>query len=327
MQVGGKVALMARNKSSLSLFILALVVGGLSASATGLLNTASGGYLVCVNTKSKVVTHPGTSSCPKGSKPLILGAQGAVGIDGLTGAEGLRGKDGADGKDGKTLWNGTTDPAITWGAPGDMFINSVTKTLFGPKDLTTGWPAGVSMVGPQGPQGLTGLQGPQGIGGSGPQGATGPAGINGTNGTNGTNGANGTNGTNGAAGVTGTLYQKSHSDSALSNTVKNVVTLTLPAGSYLVSYTGMAYKNAANGEYVATRLLVETPTQNLDGSHAIRIDGSVNDGRAWVARQLGITLAAPGSVSLFANTIQGAAGTMLTNGTLTAVQVASVNNQ
>ena len=107
MQVGGKVALMARNKSALSLFILALVVGGLSASATGLLNTASGGYLVCVNTKSKVVTHPGTSSCPKGSKPLILGAQGPVGIDGLTGAEGLRGKDGADGKDGKTLWNGT----------------------------------------------------------------------------------------------------------------------------------------------------------------------------------------------------------------------------
>ena len=327
MQVGGKVALMARNKSSLSLFILALVVGGLSASATGLLNTASGGYLVCVNTKSKVVTHPGTSSCPKGSKPLILGAQGAVGIDGLTGAEGLRGKDGADGKDGKTLWNGTTDPVITWGAPGDMFINSVTKTLFGPKDLTTGWPAGVSMVGPQGPQGLTGLQGAQGIGGSGPQGATGPAGINGTNGTNGTNGANGTNGTNGAAGVTGTLYQKSHSDSALTDTFKNVVTLTLPAGSYLVSYTGMAYKNAANGEYVATRLLVEAPTQNLDGSHAIRIDGSVNDGRAWVARQLGITLAAPGTVSLFANTLGGAAGTMLTNGTLTAVQVAAINNQ
>ena len=89
----------------------------------------------------------------------------------------------------------------------------------------------------------------------------------------------------------------------------------------------MAYKNAANGEYVATRILVEAPTQNLDGSHAIRIDGSVNDGRAWVARQLGITLAAPGTVSLFANTLGGAAGTMLTNGTLTAVQVAAINNQ
>ena len=152
--MGGKVALMARNKSGLSLFILALVVGGLSASATGLLNTASGGYLVCVNTKSKVVTHPGTSSCPKGSKQLILGAQGAAGINGLTGAEGLPGRDGKDGRDGKTLWNGTTDPAITWGAPGDMYINSLTRTLFGPKDLTTGWPSGVSMVGPKGDQGM-----------------------------------------------------------------------------------------------------------------------------------------------------------------------------
>ncbi len=115
--MGGKVALMARNKSGLSLFILALVVGGLSASATGLLNSASGGYLVCVNTKSKVVTHPGTSSCPKGSKQLTLGAQGPAGAVGLTGAEGLPGRDGKDGRDGKTLWNGTTDPSITWGAP------------------------------------------------------------------------------------------------------------------------------------------------------------------------------------------------------------------
>jgi hypothetical protein len=182
-RVGSKVALMARNKSALSLFILALIVGGISASATGLLNTASGGYLVCVDTKTKVVTHPGTSSCPKGSKKLVLGAQGATGAVGLTGAAGLSGKDGKDGKDGKTLWNGTTDPVITWGAPGDMYINSVTKTLFGPKDLTTGWPAGVSMVGPQG---LTGPQGPRGVEGApGAPGATGPAGINGTNGATG----------------------------------------------------------------------------------------------------------------------------------------------
>jgi hypothetical protein len=72
-----------------------------------------------------------------------------------------------------------------------MFINSLTKTLFGPKDLTTGWPLGVSMVGPkgdQGPIGLTGLtgpsgpSGPQGPGGSGPAGATGPAGAAGSSG-------------------------------------------------------------------------------------------------------------------------------------------------
>jgi hypothetical protein len=62
-----------------------------------------------------------------------------------------------------------------------MFINSVTKTLFGPKDLTTGWPAGVSMVGPAGaagPVGATGAQGPAGAtGAQGPAGATGATGA------------------------------------------------------------------------------------------------------------------------------------------------------
>lgn len=180
----------SRNRLGVFSFVFALIVGGIGAQATGLLNTQSGGYLVCVNTSTKVVTHPGTSRCPKGNKKLVLGAQGVAGAIGLTGATGLSGKDGRDGADGKTLWNGVTDPVSTWGAPGDMYINSVTKTLFGPKDLTAGWPKGVSMVGPkgdQGPIGLTGATGPQGPGGgsgpAGPAGATGPAGPAGANGT------------------------------------------------------------------------------------------------------------------------------------------------
>jgi hypothetical protein len=151
--------------------------------AAGVLNTSSGGYLVCVNSKTKVVTHPGTTSCPKGSNKLVLGAQGAAGVDGVAGAAGIAGKDGLNGEDGKTLWNGVKDPESTWGAPGDMIINSVTKTLFGPKDLTTGWPAGVSMIGPvgaTGPSGPSGPSGPQGPGGSGPAGATGATGSNAT---------------------------------------------------------------------------------------------------------------------------------------------------
>lgn len=171
----------SRNKSSVFLLVLALIVGGVGAQATGLLNTSSGGYLVCVNSKTKVVTHPGTSSCPKGSKGLVLGVQGVAGANGLTGAAGLPGKDGTNGKDGKTLWNGVKDPSPTWGAPGDMFINSVTKTLFGPKDLTTGWPAGVSMAGATGATGPAGPAGPQGPGGanggSGPAGATGASAL------------------------------------------------------------------------------------------------------------------------------------------------------
>lgn len=130
-----KFSSLSTNKSSLFLLIFALVVGGVGAQATGLLNTKSAGYLVCVDSKTKVVTHPGTTKCPKGSKRLVLGAQGIAGAPGLTGATGLSGRDGTDGKDGKTLWNGVKDPESSWGAPGDMFINSVTKTLFGPKIL------------------------------------------------------------------------------------------------------------------------------------------------------------------------------------------------
>jgi hypothetical protein len=156
----------SRNKSNVFLLVLALIVGGVGAQATGVLNTQSGGYLVCVNSKTKVVTHPGTSKCPKGTKRLVLSAEGKA------------------GKDGNTLWNSTTDPISTFGAPGDFFINSATNTFFGPKNLDGTWPAGVSVVGPkgdQGPIGLTGVTGSQGSGGgSGPAGPQGVAGSNAT---------------------------------------------------------------------------------------------------------------------------------------------------
>jgi hypothetical protein len=188
---------LTRNKTSVALLVLALVIGGISAQATGLLNLTSGGYLVCVNPVTKVVTHPSTSKCPKNYEKLILGAQGDAGTVGITGAAGLpgvdgkNGIDGRNGSDGKTLWNGITDPASTWGAPGDMFINAATKVLFGPKDLTTGWPAGVPMLGLQGVKGDTGVQGATGA-----QGSTGATGSSGTAGSNGSNGAAGTNGNN-----------------------------------------------------------------------------------------------------------------------------------
>ena len=143
-------------KPIIGLLVAALVVGGISAQATGVLNTPSGGYLLCVNSKTKVITHPGTVNCPKGSKKLTIGAAG---------------------KDGKTLWNGEKDPENTLGSTGDMFINSVTKTLFGPKNLDGTWPAGVSMVGPKGDQG------PGGSGSAGPAGPTGPTGPTGSNAT------------------------------------------------------------------------------------------------------------------------------------------------
>ena len=99
---------LSRNKSSAFLLVLALILGGVGAQATGLLNTSSGGYLVCVNSSTKVVTHPGTSSCPKGSKKLILGAQGPAGPAGATGAQGPAGANGGSGPAGPT---GATGPS------------------------------------------------------------------------------------------------------------------------------------------------------------------------------------------------------------------------
>ena len=102
---------LSRNKSSVFLLVLALIVGGVGAQATGLLNTSSGGYLVCVNSSTKVVTHPGTSSCPKGSKKLILGAQGPAGPAGATGAQGPAGANGGSGPAGPAGATGATGPS------------------------------------------------------------------------------------------------------------------------------------------------------------------------------------------------------------------------
>jgi hypothetical protein len=218
------------------LLVLALVAGGISAQASGVLNSRSGGYLVCINLNTKAVTHPGTTTCPKGSKKLVLGARGTPGLTGAVGLSGKDGKDGKDGNDGKTLWNGVKDPESAWGAPGDMFINSVTQTLFGPKELTTGWRAGVSMIGPagaQGPIGLTGTTGPQGPGGSGPTGPTGPTGPAGAGGT--------------LAPVffdefIGQLFDEEGVDVSLpdgsEDDAVSLVSLTLPAGDWLLTLTG-----------------------------------------------------------------------------------------
>lgn len=123
-----------------------------------------------------------------------------------------------------------------------------------------------------------------------------------------------------------TLYQKTHGDVTLSNTVGNMVSLNLPAGSYLVTYTGMAYRRGS-GEYVASRIAITSPG-NMGGQDAIMVDQSINDGRAYIVHQLGVTLATAGSVSVFANTLYGSSGTtILTGARLTAVQVGAVINQ
>ena len=124
------------------------------------------------------------------------------------------------------------------------------------------------------------------------------------------------------------LYQKTHSDVILTGAVAEIITLSLPAGSYIVTYTGRTSKSSGGAEYVASRIATTIPGSNLGGGDAIMIDSGVNDGRAYVVHQLGITLASAGSVSIYANTIYGdASGTKLTGARLTALTVGAVINQ
>jgi hypothetical protein len=86
---------------------LTLLLFGVAANGAGNLNNLESGYLLCVNNKSKTVTHPGTAKCPRGSTSLVLGAKGNDGIPGLTGAAGLN---VAEEMMEKHLWNGLKDP-------------------------------------------------------------------------------------------------------------------------------------------------------------------------------------------------------------------------
>jgi len=67
---------------------------------------------------------------------------------------------------------GTTAPTGGVGNPGDLFIDTSGKFLYGPKNAVTGWPSGIDLS--QGPTGSQGVTGPTGsVGPSGPTGNTG----------------------------------------------------------------------------------------------------------------------------------------------------------
>jgi hypothetical protein len=161
-------------KSTALIASAALLFVGVSAQASGILNTPAGGYLVCVDTKTGAVTHPGTSKCKKGQKRLILGAQGPAGAAGANGQDGLVGASGLPGNNGNTLWTGNGEPSNSLGIPGDSYLDLVGKKIHAPKASDGTWPIGISIVGPQGPQGPGG-SGPAGP--AGPAGSQGPAGI------------------------------------------------------------------------------------------------------------------------------------------------------
>src|SRR5262245_6069471 len=90
------------------------------------------------------------------------GPQGSQGIPGPQGPAGTPGgPTGPAGADGKTVRNGAGAPSGAFGVDGDFYINTVAKTIYGPKTAGN-WGLATNLVGPQGPTGATGSTGPQG---------------------------------------------------------------------------------------------------------------------------------------------------------------------
>jgi len=97
-------------KSNKTTFIAGLTLGfllvGTAAYSFNVDNTPTGGYLLCANKKTKVVTFPNKLSCPSGNTELSMGISG---LDGNDGADGMDGSDGAPGTPSKTtpssLWS------------------------------------------------------------------------------------------------------------------------------------------------------------------------------------------------------------------------------
>lgn len=111
---------------------------------------------------------------------------------------------------GNTILNGVVNPTSPeLGQVGDFYLNTSTKTIFGPKTaISPYWPAagidisgGAGTEGPAGPTGETGPAGPAGE--TGPQGAAGVAGPIGPAGAQGSDGAAGPQGEQGLKGDTG----------------------------------------------------------------------------------------------------------------------------
>lgn len=211
-----KIASKRINKLALTSVCLVFLAALPSSQAGNLINTSAGGYLLCVEPKTSLVKFLGKTQCPKGFLKLVLGAKGEVGSVGPIGPNGLEGKTGAPGEkgaDGNKILFGDVDPKSGIGNDGDLYLNTTTYFLFGPKDKNE-WGIGKTLIGPQGPKGeFGGPQGPQGIQGpEGPRGPAGPQGLKGDpggpqgpKGDKGDPGTNGTNGINGARGPAGSL--------------------------------------------------------------------------------------------------------------------------
>jgi Collagen triple helix repeat (20 copies) len=228
---------------------------------------AGGQIRACVARRGRLVhLLEGEERCTKRQTLVTWNVEGPVGPAGATGATGLQGTPGAQGLPGARGPQGPIGPAGVpgaTGAPGPVGAQGATgaegpagaqgaQGLEGPAGPTgPEGPQGVAgATGPEGPQGLpgatgaTGARGEQGLAGStgpsGPEGAQGPVGPTGAQGATGATGAGASNGyATAAQGVDVPLPQDMNEET--------IATLTLPAGSYILSASVSLVRTGGTG--------------------------------------------------------------------------------
>ena len=240
--------------------------------------------LILSNTISNAIDTPGA----KGDQGIV-GIQGESGVNGKNGLQGVEGIAGLDGEQGE---------------PGIAGLNGI-----------------------QGEVGAIGLTGAAGLNGA--KGEAGVAGLNGVNGSPGSNGStgatgnNGTNGSNGADGATSLFLKTKVVDTNLIVDGSEVIQLSLPAGSYLLVWTGGVSATTGIADYVNCGI-----EDRVTGTaRAVMVDIAVLDGRAFMALQKSITLAAAGNVSVYCNTARRNGSALIGQQTFSAQKVSTVTIQ
>ena len=220
------------------------------------------------------------------------GAKGDQGIVGIQGDSGLNGKNGLQGEEGIAGLNGIQGE--------------------------------VGAIGLTGVAGLNGAKGDAGV--AGLNGVNGSAGANGSTGATGNNGTNGANGSNGADG-TSSLFLKTKvtASDPLLKAGSTVIQLSLPAGSYLLVWTGLVKANDVNGSEIVNCGIEDASTGFARGVMFTDLQGSVQ--RTYIAQQASLTLNAAGTASVFCNTVNRNESAVIANQTFSAQKLSTVTIQ
>ena len=220
------------------------------------------------------------------------GAKGDQGIVGIQGDSGLNGKNGLQGVEGVAGLDGEQ------GETGAAGLNGI-----------------------QGEVGATGLTGAAGLNGA--NGEAGVAGLNGVNGSAGANGANGSNGADGASSLF--LKTKTTASDPLLKTGSTVIQLSLPAGAYLLVWTGLVKANDVNGSEIVNCGIEDASTGFARGAMFTDLQGSVQ--RTYIAQQASLTLNAAGTASVFCNTVNRDSSAVIAHQTFSAQKLSTVTIQ